>query len=188
MAGAVVEIDAGLPQRLTRERIELRAGGPVGEDRARDRDVALEHPGEAVAHFRRGLADRHGAGDVGGAVLVLAAGVDQEQLAGGDRAIGGARDAVMNDRAVRSRAGDGGERDVLQQAAVAAEALQRLDRVDFGEPAVRRLAFEPGKEARHRGAIAQVRLARALDLDRVLHRLHHRDRIGALDHLAARKR
>jgi hypothetical protein len=42
---------------------------------------APEHAGEAVAHLRRRLADRDGAGDVGGAVLVLAAGADQEQLA-----------------------------------------------------------------------------------------------------------
>ena len=39
----------------------------------------------------------------------------------------------MHDRAVRPGAGDGRERDVLQRAGVAAEALQRLDGVDFGE-------------------------------------------------------
>ena len=43
VAGAVVEVEAGLPQMLPRERIELRAGGAVGEHRARDRDMALEH-------------------------------------------------------------------------------------------------------------------------------------------------
>ena len=51
VAGAVVEVEAGLPQRLPGERVELRAGGAVGEHRARDRDMALQHAGEALAHF-----------------------------------------------------------------------------------------------------------------------------------------
>ena len=112
MAGAVVEIDAGLPERLPRERIELRAGGAVGEHRGRDRDMALEHAGEAVAHLGGRLADDDGAGDVGGAVLILAAGIDQEQIAGRDRAVGLAGDAIMHDRAVRAGARDGRERHV----------------------------------------------------------------------------
>ena len=66
----------------------------------------------------------------------------------------------------------------LSSAGVAAEAFQRLDRLDLGEMAARRLAVEPGEEARHGGAVAEVRRARAFDLDRILHRLHHRDRIG----------
>jgi hypothetical protein len=54
---------------LARKRVELRAGRPVGKDRARDRDVALEHAGEALAHLGGRLADRDRARDVGGAVL-----------------------------------------------------------------------------------------------------------------------
>ena len=72
VAGAVIEIDAGLPQELPRQRVELRAGGAVGKHRARNRDVPAQHAGKAVAHFRRRLADRDGAGDVGGAVLDIA--------------------------------------------------------------------------------------------------------------------
>jgi hypothetical protein len=43
---------------------------------ARAMDMAFEHAGETVAHLRAGIADHHGAGDVGGAIL--GAGVDQE--------------------------------------------------------------------------------------------------------------
>jgi hypothetical protein len=43
MAGAVLEIDAGLPQELPRQRVDLRAGGTVGKHRAGDRDVAAQH-------------------------------------------------------------------------------------------------------------------------------------------------
>ena len=95
------------------------------------------------------------------------------------------RDAVMHDGAVRPGAGDGRERNVLEQPGVAAETFQRLDRVDLGQLAARRLAVEPGEKARHRRAVAQLRGARAGDLGRVLHRLHRRDRIGAAQHLAA---
>ncbi len=164
---------------------ELGAGRSLGKDRARDRDVTLEHPREAVAHLGAGLADRNGAGDVGGAVLVLAAGIDQEQLAGRDGAIGLARDAVMHDRAVGAGAGDGGKGNVLEQAGVAAKAFERRDRIDLGELATRRLAIEPGEEARDRGTVADVRRARAGNLDLVLYRLHQRDRAGRPRDLAA---
>ena len=131
MAGAVIEIDAGLPQELPRQGVELRTGGAVGKYRARDRDMAAQHAGEAVAHFRRRLADRDGAGDVGGAVLILRAGIDQQEIAGRDPPVGLAGDAVMHDGAVWSGAGDGRERDVLQRAGLAAKRLQRLDGVDL---------------------------------------------------------
>ena len=52
VTGAVLEIEAGLPEILPGQRIELRAGGAIGKHRARDRDMAAEHPGEPVAHQR----------------------------------------------------------------------------------------------------------------------------------------
>ena len=61
-----------------------------------------------------------------------------------------------------------------------------FDGVDFGQAAARRLAGEPGKETRHRRAVALMRGARPRELDRVLHRLHQRDRIRPEVGLAAR--
>src|SRR5262249_58788778 len=106
VAGAVVEVEALRPQELPCERVELRAGRALGEDRARNRDMTLEHTGEAVAHFGGRLADRDGSGNVGCAVLVLGAGVDEKQLTRRYDAIAPARDTVMHDRAVGTRAGD----------------------------------------------------------------------------------
>jgi hypothetical protein len=59
-----------------------------------------------------------------------------------------------------------------------AKAFERRHGVDLGELATRRLAIEPGEEARNRGTVADVRRACAGDLDLVLHRLHERDRAG----------
>src|SRR5262249_15359333 len=145
----------------------------------------LENAGEAVAHFGGRLADRDGAGNVGGAILVLAAGVDQKQFTRRNHAIAPAGDAVMHDRAVGARAGDGWKGDVLEQPGVAAKAFERRHGVDLGELAARGLAIEPGKKARDGGAVADMRRARASDLDLVLHRLHQRDRTRSARDLAA---
>ena len=186
VAGAVLEIEPGLPQELPRQRVELRAGGAVRKHRARDRDVAAQHAGKAVAHFRRRLADRDGAGDVGGAVFVLRAGIDQQEIAGRDPPVALAGDAVVHDRAVRTGAGDGRERDVLQRAGVAAEALQRLDGVDLGQRAGGRLrgrsrpesAPAPPHRADARSRVPSISVA-------ILDGLEQADRIVAAHRLAA---
>src|SRR5262249_1953288 len=126
-----------------------------------------------------------GAGDGGGAVLVLAAGIDQEEFAWLDRAVGPAGDAVMHNGAVRAGARDGGKRDFLEQAALAAEGLQRFNRADLGELAARRLSVEPGEETGNRDAVALVSVAGAFDLHRIFHRLHESDWVGAARRLAA---
>ena len=49
MAGAMVEVEARLPERDAREGVELRARRALRKARHRDRDVALQHAREAVA-------------------------------------------------------------------------------------------------------------------------------------------
>ncbi len=96
------------------------AAGAFREAHARQRDVALEHAGEAVASFPATAADGDGAGDVRGAVLILAAAIDQEQRAARQAPIGALGDAVMHDGAVRTRARDGVEREVAVSVPVPA--------------------------------------------------------------------
>ncbi len=148
--------------------------------------MAFEHAREALAHLLRWRADHDRAGDVGRAVLVLPAGIDEEKLAWREPAVALAGHPIVDDRAVRSRPRDGGEGNVLQEAGRAAEILQRLHRIDFGAHAARGLAVEPGEEAGEGRAVAPMRRARARDLGRVLLRLHRRDRIGSAHDLAAR--
>ena len=116
MAGAVGEVAAVLataPCRATASMSEPRV--PAGKAQHGNADHALQHQREALAHLLGRLADRHGAGDVGGAVLILRAGIEQEQLALRELAVGGARHAVVHDGAVRAGAGDGVEGDVAQR-------------------------------------------------------------------------
>ena len=78
MSGAVVEIKPGPPKRHARQRVDLGPGRSRRKDGAGDRDVALQHPGEAVAHQARRPSDGDRAGDVGRAVLILRAAVDEK--------------------------------------------------------------------------------------------------------------
>src|SRR5262249_60351942 len=133
-------------EELTREGGELGASRTLGEDRARNRDMALEHAGEAVAHFGGRFADRDGAGNVRGAVLVLAAGIDQKQLARRNDAIALGRDAIMDDRAVGTGAGDGWKGNVLEQPGGAAKAFERRDGLRLGKLAAWGREFEHGED------------------------------------------
>src|SRR4051794_18855534 len=93
------------PQRPPGEAVELAAARTLREDRSCKRDVALQHPREAVAHFVGRLSDRYGAGNVGRAVDILPAGIDQIQRALLQLAVGLFARAVMDNRAVRAGTG-----------------------------------------------------------------------------------
>ena len=51
VSGAVVVVEAGLPQVIAGEGVELRAGGAGREACGGERDMALQHAREAVAHL-----------------------------------------------------------------------------------------------------------------------------------------
>ena len=65
---------------FARERIDLRAVRSFREHDGGDGDMAFENAREAVLHFRRRFADDDGARDVGRAVFILRAGIDQKNL------------------------------------------------------------------------------------------------------------
>ena len=92
VAGAVVEIEPGLPERLARASASSCAPDvPFGNTA---RAMAMWPFSTRVKRSRispLGSADRDRAGDVGGAVLVLRAGIEEEQLAGLERAVGPVR-------------------------------------------------------------------------------------------------
>ena len=111
--------------------MRLRAGGAGGEARGGEGDVALQHAGEAVLHLRRWRADRHGAGDVGRAVAILRAGIDEIERARFERALGRRGGVVVHHRSVGAGAGDGVEREIAQLAGLLAQRLQPVGHFDL---------------------------------------------------------
>ena len=185
----MAEVQARLPQRRTRQRIQVRRERAGGKTRPRQRHRALEHPGEVGLLRVGGRADRPDAGDVGGAAQVLCAGVDQQQALGhqpvgrGDLGEGLGRGAVVRHRAVGVEAGDG--RKAQADEAVLAGALGRQALVD-GQLADRLAAecgLQPGVEAAHRRAVLLHRLADEGGLGRRLAALGQRAGVDRLDHL-----
>src|SRR6185369_2245983 len=179
MPGAVVVIEPDLPERPAGQHVEAAAGGALRELHRGERDVAFEHAGEAILHLRGWRADRDGARDVGGAIEILAAGIDQVDRVHLDLAAALLRDLVMDDCAVRPGARDGVEAEVAEEIVLAPELRQLLRRADLGEATLRRLAGEPGQELRDRSAVAAMRRPRAFDLHRILARLRQRAGIVA---------
>ena len=155
VAGAVGVIEARFPQRPAGEAVELAAARALGEDRGGDRDMALEHAGEAVAHLVGRLADRHGAGDVGGAVDILAARIDQVERALLELAVGLLARLVVDDRAVRPRARDAVEREVAKLGILAAKRFEMVGRLQLVDVALGRLLVDPVEEAGDRRAVAR---------------------------------
>src|SRR5262249_5661397 len=129
----MVEIDSSLPERRARQRVELGASSVLGKNSSRDSDMALEHPGEAIAHFLARLTDNDRPRDISSAVFVLGTGINQKELFLSDVPVRCVRDAVMHNGAIRSRASDGGKRDILERACITTEAFERRYRVDFRE-------------------------------------------------------
>ena len=183
MAGAMGIIQPLRPQILAGQNVKLAAARALGEDGAGKRDMALEDQGEVVAHLLRRRADRYRAGDVGGAVAILPARIDQIEAAALDRAIGLFLDPIMDDGAVRSRAADRVEGQVFQQPAILAEGFQPVGGGQFGQAALGRLDRDPVEEAAERRAVTRLRRLVPGDLDVILDRLGQDGGIAQRQHL-----
>ena len=106
VAGAMCIIKADRPHRRARQRVDLLAGGAFWKARRRHCDVAPQNGGKGGDHGRRWRADGDGAGDVGGAIIVMRAGIDQQQTVLDKHFVLPLDGAVMHDRTIRSRPAD----------------------------------------------------------------------------------
>src|SRR4029079_17848401 len=93
--------------------------------------------------------------------------------------------AVVPPRRFRPRGRYSVEADILELSGLAAAGLELHRRLNLVDPPRIARLVEPGEEAGHRHAVAQMRLARALDLDRVLDGLGVGTRVGAGNELRA---
>ena len=175
---AMAEVVAFLPQGTARCQVELRARRTGGEDKACQRDVGLEHEGVDVALFGRGGPQGEGAGDVGGAVLILCSAIEQEESFGSKRAIGFGCGFVMNDGAVVGIAGDGVEANVAEEGLLGAERGEQAVDPDFGHASGLNGGAKAAQEAHQGYSVAQHGAAEAGHFGLVLHGLHRGDGRG----------
>ena len=89
VAGAVVVIEAGPPQRNASHGVDLLSAGAGRKGEQRQRDMAFQHTREAVAMFLGRFPNRHRARNVSGAVEILPAGIDEIERAQLKLAVGG---------------------------------------------------------------------------------------------------
>ncbi len=176
VAGAVVVVAAGQPQVPAGEHLVPLAGGAGRERGQRAVDVAHQHAREHLLLAGRRLAEGDGARDVGGALEVLAAAVDQVDALPPQPAVRLLRGAVVDDRAVGTEAADRAEAAVLAVPILPPELPQLVGGRDLGDVALGHGALEPVQEAHHGHAVAAVRLGDGLDLHLVLDRAHGHQR------------
>ena len=190
VAGAVVVVEPGLPEGA-RGRAASSWGPvvPFGKRARRQRDVALEHAGEAVALLGGRRADGDGAGDVGGAVQVLAR---RSRPGRACPARSGGRcpsvDAVVDDGAVRAGAGDGRRSSGRgQRAVLGAEGVEprRRRAISVSPPAGASRASQARKRGTARRRRARGRRARRRAPTSFLHALGGGRDPRARDHLGA---
>ena len=156
MACTVVIIKAALPKGHAGEAIQIAARDAFGEAHAGERNMAFKHEGEALTHFIRWRANRNSTGDVGGAVLILAAAIDEEQRAAFEIFNCGCRDTKMHNCAVRASARNGLKAQVFKIAILNAKAFQFLRSLDFIMLAVLGSGVEPMQKARNRCAVSNM--------------------------------
>src|SRR5712671_6018751 len=184
--GAVVVIEPPLPERPARETVELCPGGPLRKARQRQRNVAFEHAGEAVAHFGRGLADRNRPRYIGRSVEILGARIEEIEGAGFEALFGFGHRPIVDDRAVRAGARDRREAQIAETLTLAADRLELVAGGDLGEPASWRLLCEPSEKTRQRRPVAAMRRPRAVEFGLVFTRLWQEAGIGGAIDLRSR--
>ena len=168
VAGAVVIVMARHPQRQPRQGVQLVPRCPGRETHHGQGDMALEHEGEHAALVGRRLAHGHRPRHIGGAVQILAAAVDQQQTALLHPADRPRHRLVVRQGAVGPGAGDGVEAQIFQRPGRLAEPLQRLGHLTLIREDLLPHGVDPVQEAGQGRAVANVRLPRPLDLDRIL--------------------
>ena len=188
VAGAVIVVETLRPQGRAGQGVDGVPGRAVRKAHLGQRHMTLQHEGVTVDHLLAGIADGDGAGDVGGAVEILATRIDQQQLAPLDAAVGLGRRAIVDHRPVGARARDGVEGEVLQRAGGGAEALQLRDRLDLVRRVHLPLRRQPVQEPAHGCAVPPVRRMGAADLHGVLGRAGQGAGVLSAHDMPARRR
>ena len=169
VAGAVAEVAAGAPQRAARKRVQLAARRPPREHRHRQVYMAFQDQSIVLLLKKGAEPEGHGARDVGGAVHILSAAVDEIQPARLQHGSPAARGDIVRQRRAVTVGGNGLEavssisRDLCAKGTELAGGLPFVD----GPAAPDRL-LEPVQEAFHRHSVVDVDVSHPFDLLGVL--------------------
>ena len=93
--------------------------------------MRFEHDGELFRHLFGGAAEGNGAGDVGGAVEILSAAVDQQQRIFLQPGVGVFRRLIVDDCRIGAGAGDGRETVRIKQRLLFSQFVNFFDDVKF---------------------------------------------------------
>src|SRR4051812_35583978 len=150
--------------------------------------MTLQHARKAVAHLGIWRSDCDRARDVGRAVEILRAGIEQVERPRFERLFALRRRPVMHDCAVRPGPRDRRKAQITETLALAAEGFKPVARGDLAQIPFWRLARQPSQKARHGGTVAAMRSAGAIEFARVLAGFRQQTWVGGAMDIAARRR
>ena len=180
VTGAAAVVDLVLPQRTAGKAVQRKAGAVVQKYRACHINVALQRPGVVAALVVGQRTDGVGAGDVGGAAVVLTAVVHQQKALALNDAVDLALGVVVHHGGVGAVGGNGGEAVLKIAGHFGAALLQHGVDVDLGQGlALRQCFFQVHLKAHHGDAVADVAFADVFQLGFVFDALQRKDRVGA---------
>ena len=190
VAGAVVIVEAQLPERHARQDVEVDAGAALLEAGGRHVQMAAQHGGVVALLLFGELADRKGAGDVGAALEIVSAGIDQQEAIESHGDVGLLGGLVVDDGAVLAGGDDRRKALIDEIGALFAVGKELRAHIELGDLAAANGAVllplaQPADQPRDSHAVLNVRLALVFHLDGVLGGLGQRARVGLVDELYA---
>ena len=178
---AAAIVDAHIPDRAAREDIQTDARHALQKLGVRQIQHAAQNGGEMLLLFVRHRAEREGAGNIRRALQILAAGVDEQQVARLELRVALRRGAVMHHRGVGAIGADRVEARGDEVLLFLAERQQLVADADFRHRDFADVLLEPVHQPRNRHAVLHVRPAQVIQLHVVLDGLHHRGRVLRAD-------
>ena len=171
VTGAVAVVDAVLPHGIAGQGVNLCAADAVGETGECQADVSLEDERVVEPFFVGQRAEGDGSRNVGRAVLILSAAVEQQQSFGFEHGIRLGRCFVVNDGSMRSVGDNRVEGESSVQVLLRPQSRQLPVDADFCLSSGFHSRLQPMQELHHRHAVAHHRPAETGYLGSILDRL-----------------
>ena len=181
---AVEIVDALLPHGVAGADIELRAVAALWETGEGQTYVPPQHQRVVAPLLFSDGSEGDGAGQVGGGVVVLCAGIQQQQALGAQGNVGLRRGLVVYDGPVGGIARYGVEAVLAIQALLAAQFVQLAADAELSLSAGFHGRLQPAQELHHGHAVAHHGAAVAFHLGRAFHGLEHGHGGGGVHHVA----